>query len=156
MLLVSADGAEFDLVVLGYQFSEADLADTAAESRGWDANWLIARGRVRTAAGSRWGFEDACLTTWEARQLGRWLEQLTDSPDGLEPIAFTEPALVFSSGAVSAAGFRSVEISLSHSAAAQNGQGVSTQSMITIGSSVEAVGSAARQWQDGLAVFSDR
>ena len=100
MQLVSTDGASVDLRPVRYEF-----ADEPAGPGDWDANWLVIRGAVRTAAGRSWTFEDPCLTAWDARELGAWLRAaaegrvpVTAAPDedsaGL--LAFTEPNLGFS------------------------------------------------------------
>ncbi|MGY5884977.1 WapI family immunity protein [Modestobacter lacusdianchii] len=100
MLLTSLDGASVELRPTRYQFPAAPK-----EPGDWDANWLEVRGRVRTAAGESWKFDDPCLTTWEARELRDWLqaaadgrvavtEAPTEDSEGL--LAFTEPNLGFS------------------------------------------------------------
>lgn len=71
---------------------------SAGDPDEWDANWLVVRGVVRLADERRWRFEDACLTTWEARRLGRWLRgaaavDATPPPGGDHRIEFTEPNL---------------------------------------------------------------
>ena len=103
MLLTSSDGAGVELRPTRYQFSAAP-----GEPGDWDANWLQVHGCVRTAAGESWEFDDPCLTTWEARELGDWLRAAADGrvpvveapvedSDGL--LTFTEPDLGFSVGA---------------------------------------------------------
>ena len=72
MLLTSDDGASLELRATGYQYPLPPPAPPG--ERDWDANWLQVRGAVRTAHGLSWTFEAPCLTTWEARKLGRWLE----------------------------------------------------------------------------------
>lgn len=103
MLLTSSDGASVELRPTRYQFSAAP-----SEPGDWDANWLEIHGRVRTVAGESWKFDDPCLTTWEARQLGEWLRSaadglvpVTEAPteDSEELLTFTEPNLGFSVGA---------------------------------------------------------
>jgi hypothetical protein len=39
----------------------------------WDANWLQVHGTVTQPDGKTWSFDEACLTTWEAEELGTWL-----------------------------------------------------------------------------------
>lgn len=103
VLLISSDGASVELRPIRYQFSAAP-----SEPRDWDANWLDILGRVRTVAGESWMFEEPCLTTWEARQLGDWLRAaadgrvpVTETPteDSENLLTFTEPNLRFSVGA---------------------------------------------------------
>jgi hypothetical protein len=97
MKLSSSEGAFVELTAVRYEFPRSTRGGPGGD---WDANWLIVRARVRMADGRSWSFEDPCLTTWEARSLGRWLHgvvsgQVTPAPfedgddAGLE--AFTEP-----------------------------------------------------------------
>jgi len=103
VLLTCSDGASVELRPTRYQFPAAP-----SEPGDWDANWLKIHGRVRTAAGESWEFDDPCLTTWEAREIGDWLraaadgrvpviEAPTEDSEGL--LTFTEPNLGFSLGA---------------------------------------------------------
>ncbi|MGY1858272.1 WapI family immunity protein [Modestobacter sp. SYSU DS0290] len=103
MQLTSSDGASVELRPTRYQFSAPP-----SEPGDWDANWLEVHGRVRTATGESWRFDDPCLTTWEARQLGDWLRAAADgrvpeldapTEDSEELLTFTEPNLGFSVGA---------------------------------------------------------
>ncbi len=64
---------------------------------------------MHTAAGESWTFHDPSLTTWEARELHRWLQRTargrvepTDNPgqDAADVLAFTEPNLAFSVASV--------------------------------------------------------
>jgi hypothetical protein len=85
-----------------YQFPGA----VPAGQRDWDANWLVIGADVQLADGKRWSFQDPCLTTWEARSLGRWLRDVSadrEAPAGSEAgndrerlLMFTEPCLAFS------------------------------------------------------------
>ncbi|KPM56691.1 hypothetical protein ACG83_02030 [Frankia sp. R43] len=76
MLLSSDDGASVELRVVGYQYP-------ATKTGGWDGNWLVIAGVVRAVSGAPWLFVDPCLTTWEARDLARWLrEAAADRPTG--------------------------------------------------------------------------
>ena len=63
---------------------------------------------MRTVTGESWEFDDPCLTTWEARQLGRWLRAAAagrvpvvgaPTEDSAELLTFTEPNFGFSVGA---------------------------------------------------------
>jgi hypothetical protein len=103
VLLTSSDGASVELRPTRYQFPAR-----SSEPGDWDANWLEIHGRVRTATGESWRFNDPCLTTWEARQLGDWLRVAADgrvsvieapNEDSEELLTFTEPNLGFSVGA---------------------------------------------------------
>ncbi|NHC16372.1 WapI family immunity protein [Motilibacter deserti] len=100
MLLISRDGAALRLVPTRYQFGFG-----ASHPGDWDANWLVVHGEVRTSSGGSWSFEDPCLTTWEAVELGQWLASAaagavvpTVSPDEQSEgvLSFTEPNLAFS------------------------------------------------------------
>ena len=100
MLLTSSDGASVELRPTRYQFPAPP-----SEPGDWDANWLEIHGRVRTVAGESWKFDDPCLTTWEAREIGDWLRAAADgrvpvietpTEDSEELLSFTEPNLGFS------------------------------------------------------------
>lgn len=126
MQLRSPDGATVDLRITGYQFPDykvpaAEAAGTWLRAvtmasrlpganarhlaRDWDANWLQVRGDITLADGKTWAFEDPCLTTWQARELGSWLREAaagTVPPSrvaGGEPgelLEFLEPDIAFS------------------------------------------------------------
>lgn len=66
--LRSEDGARVALRPTDYQFGHG-----SAPPDDWDANWVLVRGEVRTAAGESWSFHDPCLTTWACVELLRWL-----------------------------------------------------------------------------------
>ena len=68
-----------------------------------DLSWLQVCGNITPADGTAWAFEDPCLTTWEARELG---DRLREVAAGTEPpfrgyrepqgwLIFTEPNLGF-------------------------------------------------------------
>jgi hypothetical protein len=97
--LSSGTGATVELSPVGYQFGPSQ------EPRDWDANWLVIYGRVELADGRSWSFTDPCLTTWEARKLGSWLEGVRSGD--VQPaefggeqderlLVFTEPNVGFS------------------------------------------------------------
>ena len=95
MRLTSHDGAAAELRLLGY---ERPAPPQGRED--WDANWLYLAGRFTLPDGRSWSFRDACLTTWEARELGAWFRRVVS---GVEPAAgdarvrgFTEPSLAVS------------------------------------------------------------
>lgn len=103
MLLTSSDGASVELRPTRYQFPAS-----SSEPGDWDANWLEIHGRVSTVAGESWTFDDPCLTTWEAREIGDWLRAVADgrvpvigapAQDSEELLTFTEPDIGFSVGA---------------------------------------------------------
>jgi hypothetical protein len=88
-----------DLRPLRFQFGPSP------EPRNWDANWLYIAGHVDLPDGRSWSFTDPCLTTWEARELGSWLQGVVSGD--VQPVAysgetcerllyFTEPNLGFS------------------------------------------------------------
>jgi hypothetical protein len=99
--LLSADHASVELSVARYQFPGIQ----GQGDSGWDANWLQVAGAVAMADGKSWSFEDPCMTTWEAAQLGSWLNAVAD---GLVPpsplctgqdehmLVFVEPVVAFS------------------------------------------------------------
>ena len=88
MLLKGADGSEFELGVVGYQFpQEEDEID--------DANWLRIRVRASGPLGS-WEATDPSLQTWEVAGLTDWLEDIADKRLTRWPtMEFTEPNLSF-------------------------------------------------------------
>jgi hypothetical protein len=102
MRLASVDGALVDLRISGYQFPQ----HAAARKRDWDANWLNIQGDVTQADGKSWTFRDPCLTTWEARALGKWLRGAVNGTVPVSPfgtgdpegplLVFTEPNIAFS------------------------------------------------------------
>ncbi|MEW1957169.1 hypothetical protein [Kineococcus sp. NPDC059986] len=103
MQLTSTDGAVFVLGLTGYQYPGRD------DPGGWDANWLVVHGEVRTSDGESWSFDDPSLTTWDAQELQRWLHAAAEGhvdpvddaqADGTGRLAFTEPNLAFSIAAV--------------------------------------------------------
>ncbi|MGZ4587165.1 MAG: WapI family immunity protein [Mycobacteriaceae bacterium] len=99
MRLESHNGAVVEVTPLRYQFG------ASPEPRDWDANWLYIATRVELPDGRSWLSTDPCLTTWEARELGAWLEgvhagdlQPTEfgGEDDERLLVFTEPNLGFS------------------------------------------------------------
>jgi hypothetical protein len=94
--LRSADLASVQPTIARRQFPDIQ----AEGDRDWDANWLQVAGAVVLADGKTWSFEDPCLTTWEAAELGRWLNAVANgsvppSPYGTgqdeQMLVFTEP-----------------------------------------------------------------
>jgi hypothetical protein len=99
--LTSRDQARVELQIASYQFPSIK----AHGPHDWDANWLTVSGIVTLADGKTWSFNDPCLTTWEAEELGSWLRDVAagtipPSPLGTgEPeklLTFTEPNLALS------------------------------------------------------------
>ena len=99
MRLASEDGTVIELRPLRFQFGPS------SEPRDWDANWLCITGDVVLPDGRSWSFTDPCLTTWEARRLGSWLEGVVAGDVQPGPytgetderlLDFTEPNLAFS------------------------------------------------------------
>jgi hypothetical protein len=92
MQLQSPDGASVDLRITGGR---------------WDPHgtWLQIRGHITLADGKTWSFENPCLTTWDAQELGGWLRDVAagtvppsplvdGEPEGV--LEFLEPNLAFS------------------------------------------------------------
>lgn len=75
MLLDDDGGAEVELHVAGYERPDATVEGAEVDGGGWDANWLVISGAVRTGEGETWSFRDAGLTTWEVAELADWLER---------------------------------------------------------------------------------
>lgn len=101
MRLTSTDGAIVDLAPVRYQYPEM----VPEESPDWDCNWLMIRGDIRLADGRSWWFEDPCLTTWDTKDIARWLRRVRrglvrpsafagEATKGLRE--FTEPNLALS------------------------------------------------------------
>ncbi len=79
---LTGSGASVDLQVAGYQFP-----DVHKEPTGWDANWLVIMGSVRTPGGASWSFRDPALTTWEVADAAVWLRRVAD---GEAPVVAVE------------------------------------------------------------------
>ena len=105
MMITSAAGDEFQLVIVRYQFPDVH------EDR-WESNWLIVNGTV-AAAGEKWVFTEPCVTTFELADLADWLDGLVTN--GTEPSAFefTEPNLKFTY----VPSPRAVQLTLAHESA---------------------------------------
>lgn len=86
MILEGPEG-RLELTVVRYQFPEQT-------EDWWDANWLIAQGRVRLK-GRGWVFQDPCITTFEARSLADWLEAVSRGDAAKPYLALVEPNLQF-------------------------------------------------------------
>ena len=98
MKLVSTDGASLELVVDSYQFPAREGSEFGKD---FDSNWLNVRGRLSLPDGRTSKFRDACLTTWEARELFGWLTSVSrghapsPSSDEEPGLVFLEPCLAF-------------------------------------------------------------
>lgn len=99
MQLRSPDGVSVDLSIAGYSFPDYRWAGDE------DANWLRVRGRITLADGKTWAFEDPCLRTWDARELGSWLREVAAGRVSPSPVTggvpeellwFLEPNIAFS------------------------------------------------------------
>lgn len=85
-MLLKADGAFFQLTLLGYQYPDA-------EGEPYDANWLRVRVDAVGPQGA-WSAVDPCLLTEEAERLAEWLEELNQGR-ATPALSFMEPALLF-------------------------------------------------------------
>jgi hypothetical protein len=56
-----------------------------------DATWLQVCGHITLADGKTWAFEDPCLTTRDARELGRWLREVAAGTVPPSPVVDGEP-----------------------------------------------------------------
>ena len=70
MHLIGRSGACVRLTLVGYEF--VDHVPDGPDD--WDANWLLVRVDVRTRDGVVWTATEPAITTWEAAELGVWLE----------------------------------------------------------------------------------
>ncbi len=73
---LTGSGASVDVQIAGYQFPVVDK--NPKDRTGWDANWLIITGSVRTAGGASWSFRDPALTTWDVADAVTWLRRAAD------------------------------------------------------------------------------
>lgn len=154
MKLTSADDSSLELTVVGYQFPEFVPGRSSLDASHWDANWLVVRGCLVSAAGAGSEFEDPCLTTWEARQLADWLDVVSGDavrlPERVPPLTFTEPALSFR---LAATGAVSVEIRMWARRWGRTGR---HQSMFTVQTTAQALAVQAQVWRGELAGFPVR
>jgi hypothetical protein len=166
MQLSSSDGASVELRIAGYQFPDPGTLVSGHVSK-WGLNWLRVRGHVTLADGRGWAFEDPCLTTWEARELGDWLYQVAAGTElpfrGIrEPqgwLVFTEPNLGLTLEERTAG---RVRIRAEFTAEGkppwfQRGpEHASNSYLVCLDLSAEGVAQAARSWMHGLAEFPGR
>lgn len=163
-MLLSSDthGPSVELDVVGYQFPEIMSTQQPEDGRAaadWDANWLMIRGRVRAADGETWGFDQPCLTTWEAAQLADWLEERVEPHGGLPPgselshrLIFTEPNLGFAA-VLGGGNHVLLEVTLAHES-----QNPSTPGgcQVVVEMTADAIQAAARQWRAANVSFPPR
>jgi len=177
MRLNSADGASVELRIVGYQFPDYDAQvpdrglpklkgpGTIAVVGGdkWDPNWLQVAGNIALADRSTWAFEDPCLTTWEARELGEWLRAVaagTEQPfHGIhEPrgwLWFTEPNLGLTLEERTAGRVR-MRIDFSAEAQPPWTQCGPGGCLVSLDVSAREVAEAAESWMQNLAEFPAR
>ncbi|MFF3074039.1 hypothetical protein [Kitasatospora sp. NPDC057936] len=86
-MLLEDSSHRLDLRPRSYQFG-------TARGEGYDDNWLVIAGAVAVPEGA-WRFVEACLTTWEAREISRWLRAAADPARSPGALDFTEPLLTF-------------------------------------------------------------
>ncbi|MEV7025438.1 hypothetical protein [Kitasatospora sp. NPDC093558] len=86
-MLLEDPSHRLDLRPRSYQFG-------TARGESFDDNWLVIAGAAAVPEGS-WRFVDACLTTWEAREISRWLRAAADPGRSPGALGFTEPLLTF-------------------------------------------------------------
>ena len=84
MTLIDVDGRSWTLSVLDYEFPRA-----GPRSDKWDRNWVRVRLRWEDGTDS-WERSDPALTTWDVRELVRWLRGHL-----IGTIEFLEPSLAF-------------------------------------------------------------
>lgn len=165
MRLRSSDGAQVELRPMRYQFAgfKGDGSD-----RDWDANWLIIRGEVRTADGRSWSFEDPCLTTWDAQELGAWLRGVVSGAVQPTPFnggeddrikEFLEPNVAMSLAARDNAE-AAIRVHLSLEAQPPWLSGADPVELfefyVEVTASLQAIAEAAGAWEQELAVFPRR
>jgi hypothetical protein len=83
----SVRGSYFRLVLLGYQYPDA-------EGEPYDANWLLIRVEAVGPQGA-WCVADPCLLTYEVTRLAEWFEAIAKSGSYPPGLSFLEPALLF-------------------------------------------------------------
>ena len=132
-----------------------------------DLNWLQVCGNITPADGTAWAFEDPCLTTWEARELG---DRLREVAAGTEPpfrgyrepqgwLIFTEPNLGFTLADRTAGRVR-ITVAFTLEVAPPwflGGQPHAPSSgLVHLDVSAEEVAQAAESWMRDLAEFPER
>lgn len=81
------DGQALDLHVVGYQYPQL-------ETELYDSNWLIVEVNLFHHQGA-WSIRDPCLLTYEAVELGYWLEEVARWNPPRDSCAFVEQNLWF-------------------------------------------------------------
>jgi hypothetical protein len=156
--MIGGDGLSVELAPIGYQYPDNTQG-------GWDSNWLIVAGNVKTPGGS-WLFTDPCLTTSEAKALAEWLH---DTAAGIVPVAepdstgavrpnvwFTEPNLAFSVGG-RADNLVHVRVHFSHeSAPPWRARPEIWQFFVDLAMSIEDIDASATAWAEELGPFPER
>jgi hypothetical protein len=139
-----------------------DLRITGSQ---WDpfGTWLQVCGHITLADGETWAFENPCLTTRDARELGGWLREVAagtvpPSPviDG-EPgelLEFLEPNLAFSVEGRTADRVR-IRVHLSAEARPPWFRGTE-EDFVRLDVSAEELTRAAESWMLDLAEFLQR
>ncbi|MBV6703299.1 hypothetical protein [Kitasatospora aureofaciens] len=87
-MILTGSAHHLDLRPLCYQFG-------AARGEDHDDNWLVITGRAAAPEGS-WRFVEACLLTWEAQGISRWLRTVAEPNRTPRALDFLEPLLTFS------------------------------------------------------------
>jgi hypothetical protein len=182
MQLNSSDAASVELRVAGYEV--ADCADCnpppldwglrglkgpgntlAADGGRWDLNWLQVGGNVTLTHGRSWAFEDSCLTTWEARELGEWLLAVaagTEQPfRGIRKpqgwLVFTEPNLCLALEDRTAGRVRMrMRIDFTGEEEPRLTHGGPANCLVYLDVSAGEVAEAAESWMQNLAAFPER
>jgi hypothetical protein len=162
MQLNPSDGVSVELRIAGYDFPEPGMV-----ADRWDANWLRVCGHIALADGRAWAFEHACLTTWEARELGDWLREVAAGTEPafhgyFEPqgqLGFTEPNLGFTLEERTAGRLR-ITAELTTEARPpwfRHGPDHAPNSyLVCLDLSAEAIAQAAESWMHELAEFPER
>jgi hypothetical protein len=160
--LISDDGVSITLRPTAYEFLGMRTGD-------WDdLNWLRIAGEVDTPEGA-WGFNDPCLLTTEAAQLGAWLRAVaarrvppsgpTEQGEVYPSCDFTEPNVAFGVEAYGA-GDVSIRVHFSlESAPPWSGDEqrvVSRQFFVRCQLPCEHLRRAADEWSEELHRFPER
>jgi hypothetical protein len=156
-----ASGAcSVELQITRYEFPERRAS---GDDYDWDANWLTVHGYVRVRE-HKWSFEDPCMTTREAAELGRWLRGVGNGnihPDGLSgsgSLWFTEPNITFGLRSRSARS-ATVMVSLGAESRPPSSTGQlrdEVEQGIELEMALEDVIDAAEDWDRGLVAFTER
>lgn len=143
-----AHGSTVELTIQGYQFPDAS---SRSRSFDHDANWLEIHG-VIDIDGVGWSFEDPCLLTVEAQELGRWLRDAARG-GSLKDLWFLEPNLVFGLDDKTAECV-TVRVTFSHESAPPDDSGAPDQVILRL--TPQELATAAAEWENELAVYPTR